>query len=124
RPSAGGTVGVVHLNDTANVTGGDNPTGSVTFYLFAPGAMPLPDLSNAVFSETDALSGGSASTTGGPVATVTGTWNWVAVYDHDSNNLTATSPFGSEAVTVGPAQPSVRTPPTARGPMRASHLND
>jgi len=34
-PSAGGLVGTV-LNDTATLTGGYNPTGSITFNLFGP----------------------------------------------------------------------------------------
>ncbi|MCW2936624.1 MAG: hypothetical protein JWM19_7586, partial [Actinomycetia bacterium] len=35
-PSAGGTVGTVALNDTATLSGGSSPGGSVTFNLYAP----------------------------------------------------------------------------------------
>ena len=53
-PSAGGPVGSTGISDTATVSGGFNPTGNVTFNLFAPGDTgctgtpgPPPTRSNA-----------------------------------------------------------------------------
>src|SRR5205814_2178029 len=92
---AGGTVvigGGAKLSDTANLTGGFNPTGTVTFYLFAPGVTPNATYSNNVYTDVVTVSGnGSYDTstgtkTGGYTPTATGTYLWSAVYSGDGNN--------------------------------------
>jgi uncharacterized repeat protein (TIGR01451 family) len=96
------------LNDSATLTGGFNPTGSVTFSLFdptnptcAPGG-PAP-----VYTETVPLSGLTAVTNNTTVAATTaGTWHWTATYPGDLNNAPATSACADEPVIV-------LAPPTA-----------
>jgi hypothetical protein len=86
------------LNDSATVTGGFNPTGTVTFNLFGPSD---PTCSGTpAYTQTVGLSGGSASTSPGFVTNAAGTWNWTASYSGDANNSPATSGCGAESVTV------------------------
>ncbi|MEC3982005.1 ice-binding family protein [Amycolatopsis sp. H20-H5] len=84
------------LSDTARLTGGASPTGTVTFTLFGPG-----DLTCAapIATRTSALTGRTA--TSGPVpAGAVGTYNWMATYSGDSANRAVTSLCGSEQVVV------------------------
>ena len=85
------------LKDSAVVSGGYNPTGTVTFYLFAPGVTPASNFSNALYNETRSLSLVSgqyvASTATGytlpSLVTSTNPYQWEAVYNGDGNNNTA-----------------------------------
>jgi hypothetical protein len=108
-----GTVGVV-INDTALVTGGLSPTGTVTFALFNPGD-PTCSGTNLVagvpgFANVP-LSGGSASSASFTTSEV-GTYNWRATYSGDANNNPAMSTCGAEPVNVQPASPSIATTPS------------
>lgn len=100
------TVPTPPLTDSATLSGGYNPSGTITFYLFAPGVTPNASNSNNVYSDVVTVSGNGTYTTsqgsnpGGYVPTSTGTYQWVAVYSGDSSNASATSPFGSEPETV------------------------
>jgi hypothetical protein len=108
-----GTAGVTALNDTATLAGGFNPGGTITFYLFAPGVTPNATDSNNVFHQTVTVNGdGTYGTSGGPVATQAGTYEWVAVYNGDANNAPVSSTFGDEPVVIGPAGPSITTTPS------------
>lgn len=96
-----GTVGVV-ISDSASVTGGFSPTGTVTFALFGPGDSTCagPNLVAALSGFANvALSGGSA-TSAGFTTTLVGTYNWTASYSGDANNNPAVSACGAEQVTV------------------------
>ena len=117
--SDGGAVGV-QIHDTAQVSGGDNPTGTVTFFLYAP--------SNATCANGDGAPGfvqkvtvplqsdGSASGAGSPFTTnAAGTWHWVATYNGDANNGSATSACSDEAVTVTKDGTTISTTPSAGG---------
>jgi hypothetical protein len=101
--SAGGNIGVV-LSDTATVSGGSSPTGTVTFVLFPPSnATCSANGTAAVYtSPAEALSGGKA--TSGSYTTTSaagaGTYLWVATYSGDANNSGAASGCTAEAVTV------------------------
>ena len=89
------------IADQATVSGGFNPTGTVTFQLFnnsTGSGTPL-------FTDTETLSGGTA-TSNGYTTTVNGTDYWVATYNGDSNNNAVTSGAASEPVTVGTAYPT------------------
>lgn len=88
---AGGSV-----SDSALLSGGASPTGSVTFTLFAPGDTTC---STPIATQTAPLSGNMASS-GNVTAGAAGTYNWVATYSGDANNSPATSPCGSEQVVV------------------------
>jgi hypothetical protein len=96
------------IADKATVTGGSNPTGTVTFKLY--------DNANGtgtpLFTDTEALSGGMAASAGYR-ATATGTDYWVAIYDGDDNNKAVTSGTALEPVTITPAGPTLPTTPSA-----------
>src|SRR5208337_1087009 len=100
-PSA--TVGT-SIADKATVSGGDNPTGTVTFNLYnnATGS------GTPLFTDTETLSGGMA-TSKGYIAAATGTDYWVATYNGDSNNAAVSSGTASEPVVISPATPTINT---------------
>ncbi len=94
------------IADRATVTGGFNPTGTVTFKLYNnPNGAGTP-----LFTDTESLSGGSA-TSRGYTATATGTNYWVATYNGDRNNNPITSGTAIEPVTIDPATPAIATSP-------------
>ena len=82
---------ITTLTDSAMLSGGYNPTGTITFYLFAPGRPQRHD-SNNVYSDTVTVSGNGTYTHGrrAPIPAATcrrrGTYQWVAVYRGDGNN--------------------------------------
>ncbi len=85
-----------NISDSAHLTGGAAPTGTVVFALFGPGdnACATP-----IATRTGVLSGGNAASGNVPASTA-GTYNWVATYSGDANNSPVTSPCGSERVVV------------------------
>ena len=116
---ASATVGS-SIADKATVSGGYNPTGTVTFNLYnnsTGSGTPL-------FTDTETLSGGMATSTG-YTATATGTDYWVATYNGDSNNAAVTSGTTAEPVTITtatrrstPASSRPAPPSAARSPTR------
>src|SRR5207245_2802312 len=84
-PSAGGTVGVT-LNDSANLTGGFNPMGKITFNLYGPGdtsftgSVLLPQDASVPYTTL-------FRSTGGYATVLAGTYHWTASYvSSDVNN--------------------------------------
>jgi hypothetical protein len=72
------------LQDTATLSGGSSPTGSITFELFAPGVDPCDAASTPVYTENVTVNGnGNYSTVTGFVATTSGTYEWTASYSGD-----------------------------------------
>jgi hypothetical protein len=102
---AGGAVIIgsgTKLSDTAVLTGGSNPTGSIIFTLTYNG--------NTVDTETVTVNGNNTySTPNGYLPTATGNYLWSATYSGDSNNKTATDNGQNEAETVTPASPGINT---------------
>jgi hypothetical protein len=95
------------IADHVTVSGGYNPSGTVTFRLYDnAGATGSP-----LFSDTKTLSSGSA-TSGGYATTATGTYYWVATYNGDANNNTIASGTAEEPVTVTMATPSISVTPS------------
>ena len=96
------------LQDTASLSGGTSPTGSVTFKLFAqtdPTCSGTP-----IFTETRAITPGfTSATTTGFIANTAGTWHWLASYGGDANNSPSSSLCTDEAVTISKAGPSITT---------------
>ncbi len=90
--------------DQATVSGGDNPTGTVTFNLYNNATASGTPL----FSNTEKLSNGTA-TSASYTTTAPGTDYWVATYNGDTNNNTLTSGSALEPVIVSPASPSIST---------------
>ena len=105
----------VKLNDTADLEGGTNPTGTITYYLFAPGVTPNAADSNNVYSDTVTVTGNGLSSTtngnnpGGYLPTVAGTYQWIAVYSGDANNNAAFDNGIGESEVVSPASPTIVT---------------
>jgi uncharacterized repeat protein (TIGR01451 family) len=87
------------LQDSANLAGGYDPVGSITFRLYAPGVAPT--VSPAAYTEIVGVNGnGTYHTTVGFAPPTTGIWNWVATYNGDSNNNSAASGPLDEPVTI------------------------
>ncbi len=102
-----------NLTDTATLSGGLSPTGTITFTLVGPNG-------NTVDTESATVNGnGTYPTPTGYVpsgsGTLTGTYQWQASYGGDSNNAAASTLAGSEAESVRPASPSLTASPS--GPV-------
>jgi hypothetical protein len=105
------------LGDTAHLTGGSNPTGTITFTLYGPNDSTC---STPIYSEDvtvdngndDYSTNGSGSPTGGNIAPSAGTYQWIASYSGDDNNEAA-GPTAcddpAEASVVEAAVPDVET---------------
>ena len=101
---ASATVGA-SIADKATVTGGDNPTGTVTFNLYSnPNATGTP-----LYTDANVALVGGVATSVGYTATTTGTDYWVATYNGDANNNPVTSGTASEPVVVSAASPAINT---------------
>jgi uncharacterized repeat protein (TIGR01451 family) len=120
-PPTGSTVSgtTSKLNDSATLSGGNNVTGSISFYLFKPGDTPNSPTNptNYVYKDVVPVNGpGTYRTTdstgnnpGGYAPAGTGTYNWVAIYGGDNHNAPVSSAFGSESQTVNLAAPAIAT---------------
>lgn len=83
------------VTDTATLTGGAHPTGTITFELYNTSTCSnAPVLTQIVTVNGD----GSYSTT--PAAPGAGDYEWTAGYSGDSNNNATLSACGSESVTL------------------------
>jgi hypothetical protein len=133
--SPGGTVGSVTLNDSALLSGGNNPTGTVVFKLFAPGNSVTP-----VYTDTITIGVNSGAVTGnGTYTTATmgdhpggytpssgvGTYQWMATYSGDTNNKGASDQGGTqEQATLTQAGPKLNTTASPGGQLGSVTLND
>ncbi len=96
------------LKDSATLTGGLSPTGTITFALFAPDGVTVVDTEVVTVSGNGAYNTPAGYTL--PTASpVTGTYQWVASYSGDINNSPDSSALGDEPVQVHAANPSLAT---------------
>ena len=93
------TVATAPFNDSATLSAGFNPSGTITFTLYAP------DGTTAVYTNDVVVTGNgtygtatSGDNPGGYTPLVTGTYQWVASYSGDGNNNSVTSNPGDEPV--------------------------
>ena len=86
------------VHDTATVTGGFNPTGTVTFKLYGPGDGECDG--SAIFTDTVDLEDDGTATSGDFTVTEKGSYHWVASYSGDANNASATGACGDEGETT------------------------
>src|SRR5918992_1665110 len=101
------------ISDTATLTGGFNPTGTVTFRLFGPGDTTCE---TPIATRTDTLSGSGTASSGTVSAGGVGTYNWTATYSGDASNNPVTSPCGDEQVVIVKATPGITTKPSGSVP--------
>ena len=96
-------------SDTATLSGGIAPTGTVRFELYGPNDAACR---SPIFAATAPVSGNGAYASGPVTLTTQGVYSWVVTYGGDANNLSATSPCQSETVTVAGATPPPATTST------------
>jgi len=85
------------ISDSATVSGGLSPSGTVTFNLFGPGNTMC---TGTPLSSTSGTLVGQTTSSGNLTAGAAGTYNWEAIYGGDANNAGVKSPCGSEQVLV------------------------
>jgi hypothetical protein len=94
------------IADKATASGGNSPTGTITFNLYSNSTATGTPL----FTDTKTLSGGSATSAGYTPAGI-GTYYWVATYNGDANNGSASSTTNGEPVTITKAPTSLTALP-------------
>jgi uncharacterized repeat protein (TIGR01451 family) len=108
--TASGTVIVGgNVSDTATVSGGLNPTGTVTFKLYGPNDATCA--TDPIFTSANRpLSGGSATSAAFTTSQV-GTYRWIATYNGDANNnaVSGACNDSGETVVVNPTSPTIAT---------------
>ena len=92
------------IADQATVTGGDSPTGTVTFNLYSNSTG-----TGLLFTDANVALVSGVATSTGYTATATGTDYWVVTYNGDTNNNSVTSGTALEPVSITPATPSIKT---------------
>jgi hypothetical protein len=113
------------ISDQATLAGGINPSGTITFNLFAPSD---GSCASSIFTSVKTVTGNATYTSDSFTASSAGTYLWVASYSGDANNPSAATSCGDETVVVtlattgppgptGPAGPAGATgPPGPQGP--------
>jgi hypothetical protein len=108
---AGGSIALgssLKLTDTSVLSGGFNPTGTITFTLFDPSNV-------AVYTDVLTVSGNGTYDTsvgtnpGGFLPFVAGDYLWTATYSGDANNNQATDNGQNETQTVTGTTPEPAT---------------
>jgi hypothetical protein len=93
------------VTDTAVLSGGQSPTGTITFSLYGP---DNPTCGGApAFSTSEAVAGNGTYTSDPFTPTASGTYRWVATYSGDANNTPVSTACGDPAETVVVAPPTV-----------------
>jgi hypothetical protein len=114
-PSTGGTVGRITVKDTASLSGGSSPGGSIEFKLYGPSTSASCS-GTPVDDETVTVSGnGTYTTPTGATPSQAGTYWWTANYGGDTANNAAASGCGAESVAISKASPVLATAPSAGG---------
>ncbi len=102
---------VVSLSDSAELSGGLDPTGTLIFTLTGPGGF--------VFTEANAVTGNgtfTAETTAPTTGTVVGPYVWTATYSGDANNNGANDQGGTaEQTVISAAAPTLDTTASLAG---------
>jgi uncharacterized repeat protein (TIGR01451 family) len=114
------TTGSVELGGavaaTATVSGGDQPTGTVTFQLFAPGDAACTGA--PVFTAAVPLSSDRGAASGPFTPLAAGTYAWRAAYSGDAHDSTVAGPCGSSSTVDAPSSgsPPAAPPPSSPAP--------
>jgi uncharacterized repeat protein (TIGR01451 family) len=83
QASLGVTLGAA-ISDRATLSGGNNPTGQITFNLYGPNDANCNGA--VIFTSTVAVSGTGNYVSGSFTPTTAGTYRWIANYSGDANN--------------------------------------
>jgi len=86
------------INDTATLSGGFNPTGTITFRLYGPGDVTCAG--PPLFSNTVPVAGNGSYNSANFTTTQPGTYRWIAFYSGDANNSPASGSCGDPAEIV------------------------
>jgi hypothetical protein len=99
------------VTDLAILSGGNNPTGSITFRVYGPGDVTCSGA--PVFTSTVAVNGNGTYESGVFTPEAVGTYRWIASYSGDFRNNAAAGACGDpdEGVVVRKARPRLRTAP-------------
>lgn len=97
------------VTDTATLSGGFNPTGSITFRLFGPNDATCDN--PPVFSSVVPVNGPGPYSSGPATVAAAGLYRWVASYSGDASNLAVVAPCNApdESVTLTKASPTLGT---------------
>ncbi|MFO1284217.1 MAG: IPTL-CTERM sorting domain-containing protein [Burkholderiales bacterium] len=105
------------FSDSATLSGGFNPTGSIVFRLFGPSATPVcSDPGNLVYtSPAVTVNGNGVYSSPNVPINVVGTYYWIATYSGDSNNDPVSGACGDsgEASIVSQDTPTMTTTASA-----------
>ena len=98
--------------DTATVSGGDNPTGTVTFNVYGPNDATCAN--PPVFTSADRPITGGQATSAAFMPASAGTYRWIATYNGDANNVPVSGQCGdaNETSTVAQITPALSTSAT------------
>lgn len=97
------------ISDSATLTGGSSPTGTVTFNIYGPNNATCTG--GAISTSSATLSAAGTATSAAFTPTQVGTYRFVAVYSGDANNASVTSACNAaaESVVVSPLTPTLTT---------------
>ena len=101
-PQPAGTQLGSYVYDRATLSGGNGPTGQLSFTLYRPDDSAC---SSAAFTWVAGVNGNGDYYSGSYPVDAVGTWRWKVVYSGDDNNDQATSGCSEEPVTVSRATP-------------------
>ena len=105
-----GVVGTDSTSDTATISGGDNPGGSIQFSITDPNGHKT-DVGSPVTVNGD----GDYPAPSSVALTLVGTYTWTASYSGDSLNDGAVDNGNNESVTSIKASPSIKTKASVTG---------
>jgi len=113
--TASGTVPVGgSISDSATLSGGFQPGGTITFKLYGPGDTTCQ---TAIATSTATVNGNGSYSSATFSTSAVGTYNWTASYGGDADNAAAgPTACGDEPVTVTKASPSITTTASASVP--------
>ncbi|MDQ6777331.1 MAG: Ig-like domain repeat protein, partial [Actinomycetota bacterium] len=105
------------IKDSAVLSGGFNPTGTITFSVYGPGDATCA--TTAAFMSTATVAGNGTYSSATFTPTLPGTYRFVASYGGDANNAAVTTSCNdaNESVVVSKAAPTIVT--TASAPVTA-----
>src|SRR5207302_8584515 len=103
--ASGGVVVGGNINDTGTLSGGFNPTGTITFTLFGPNNGTCAGA--PIFTSSVAVAGNGSYPSSSFTTTAAGVYRWIASYSGDANNLPVATACNdaNENVTVTPVTP-------------------